>query len=189
MTSDSPASIPGAAVAVLAFWFEETAPRQWWTRDAAFDAVIAARFGALHEAASRCELWAWRQTPEGRLAEVIVLDQFSRNLHRDDPLAFACDPLALALSQEAVARGDDLALPIERRAFLYMPCMHSESRVIHAQAERLFSAPGLEENLRSARQHRAIIERFGRYPHRNAVLCRLSTDEELAFLQGPGSSF
>jgi uncharacterized protein (DUF924 family) len=174
---------------VLAFWFVETAPKQWWTRDAAFDAVIAARFGALHAAASRCESWAWCASPEGRLAEVIVLDQFSRNLHRDSPLAFACDPLALALAQEAVAVGADAALPVQRRAFLYMPFMHSESRVIHAEAERLFAAAGLEDNLRSQRQHRAIIERFGRYPHRNAVLGRVSTDEEREFLQGPGSSF
>jgi len=175
--------------AVLRFWFEETRPAQWWSRSDAFDALIAERFAATHAAAARGECAGWRATPEGRLAEVIVLDQFSRNLHRDSPLAFACDAAALALAQEAVARGDDEKLPVARRAFLYLPYMHSESLAVHDEVAVLFARPGLEDNLRSERQHRAILERFGRYPHRNAVLGRESTADEIAFLGTAGSSF
>lgn len=174
---------------VLAFWFEEIQPAQWWKVDPAFDELIRTRFGSLHEQAARCELFGWRATPQGRLAEVIALDQFARNIHRGTKLAFAADPLALALAQEAVAAGADLALPIERRAFLYMPYMHSESAAIHAVGEPLMkegAAPGTHDfELR----HKAIIDRFGRYPHRNAILGRPSTPEELAFLKEPGSSF
>ncbi len=174
---------------VLSFWFEALKPAQWWTRDDAVDQAIAARFGATHAAAARGELAAWRATPDGRLAEVIALDQFARNLHRDGAGAFACDGMALVLSQEAIRAGADQALPAARRGFLYMPFMHSESRLIHAESILLFSTPGLEQHLGSARQHQAIIERFGRYPHRNAVLGRASTAEEIEFLKGPGSSF
>ena len=173
---------------VLQFWFVECLPAQWWKADPAFDRLIAERFGLLHEKAGRSELVAWRATPEGRLAEVIVLDQFSRNLHRGTPLAFAADPLALALAQEAVAVGADLALPEAQRAFLYMPYMHSESAAVHAVAEPLF-AERAPTHLDAERRHRAIIERFGRYPHRNAVLGRASTAEELEFLKQPGSRF
>jgi uncharacterized protein (DUF924 family) len=175
--------------AVLQFWFDETAPRLWFAKSEDFDRAIAARFGALHAAAERCELAAWRATPAGRLAEVIVLDQFSRNLYRDQPRAFASDPLALALAQEAVAAGADLALPVVRRCFFYLPYMHSESALIHADAVRLFSVPGLEDNLKFEHLHRAIIDRFGRYPHRNAALGRASTAEEIEFLTTPGSAF
>jgi uncharacterized protein (DUF924 family) len=174
---------------ILSFWFEEIRPAQWWEKSATFDALIRDRFGALHEAATRCELFGWRASPQGRLAEVIVLDQFSRNLHRDDPRAFAADPLALALAQTAIANGADRALPPERRAFLYMPFMHSESAVIHAVALGLFAALGMDDSLSSEIRHKAIIDRFGRYPHRNAILGRSSTPEEAAFLREPGSSF
>jgi len=174
---------------VLAFWFDPATEPDWWRRSYAFDARIAERFGALHAAATRCELWRWRTRAEGRLAEIIVLDQFSRNLHRDSPLAFACDPLALALAQEAVAAGADQQVAPERRAFVYLPYMHSESRVIHAMALALFQDPAVKENLDFERRHKAIIDRFGRYPHRNQILGRPSTAEELAFLAEPGSSF
>jgi uncharacterized protein (DUF924 family) len=174
---------------ILTFWFKETAPAQWWTVDPQFDASIARRFGDLHTSAAKCELYAWRTTPKGRLAEVIVLDQFSRNLHRGSALAFANDPLALALAQEAVAAGADAALTQSERMFLYMPYMHSESKAIHAQAERLFRANGEGGGIDSELRHKAIIDRFGRYPHRNAVLARESTAEELAFLREPGSKF
>ena len=174
---------------ILRFWFDETKPAQWWKVDPAFDAAIAQRFGALHAAAVQGELSGWRGDAVGRLAEVIVLDQFSRNIHRGAPGAFAADPMALVLAQEAVAAGHDLALPPERRVFLYMPFMHSESRRVHKEAERLFTALGIQNNLDFERRHKAIIERFGRYPHRNAILGRVSSDEELAFLKTPGSSF
>jgi len=143
----------------------------------------------VHEAAVAAELWPWRATAEGRLAEVIVLDQFSRNIHRDTAAAFANDALALALAQEAVARGCDLELSPAERVFLYLPWMHSESALIHEVALRLYSAPGLEQNLDFERRHKVIIDRFGRYPHRNAILGRASTPEELEFLAQPGSSF
>lgn len=176
------------AADVLRFWFEETPPQQWWRRDPDFDRALSERFGELHQAASRAELWTWRDTASGRLAEIIVLDQFSRNIHRDNACAFACDPLALALSQEAVRIGADLQIAPERRTFIYMPYMHSESRLIHSVAIELFRerAPG---NLDSELRHKAIIDRFGRFPHRNAVLDRASSPEELAFLATPGSSF
>ena len=177
------------AADILRFWFDEIEPAQWWRADPAFDAQVRERFGEVLRAATAGELHGWRATPEGRLAEVIVLDQFSRNIHRGTPGAFAADPMALGLAQEAVAGGHDQALPVPRRAFLYMPYMHSESRAIHVLSEQLFSTPGLEKNHESGLRHRAIVERFGRYPHRNAVLGRASTAEELAFLQQPGSSF
>lgn len=174
---------------VLRFWFEEITPAQWWKVDPAFDALITTRFGELHQRAVQAELFDWRGSPAGRLAEVIVLDQFSRNIHRGGPQAFAADPLALGLAQEAVAQGADQALPPEQRVFLYMPYMHSESALIHQVAERLFREHGPANNHAFELRHLAIITRFGRYPHRNAILGRPSTDEELAFLQEPGSSF
>jgi uncharacterized protein (DUF924 family) len=174
---------------VLDFWFGELTPEQWYKASDDVDAGIARRFGSLHAAAARCELFNWRASPEGRLAEIIVLDQFSRNIFRGQAAAFAQDALALALAQEAVRAGADALLRAAQRAFLYLPYMHSESAVIHAAALMLFDQPELENNLDFEQQHKAIIDRFGRYPHRNAVLGRVSTPEELAFLATPGSSF
>ncbi|MFN4063477.1 MAG: DUF924 family protein [Parazoarcus communis] len=174
---------------VLAFWFEEIEPRQWWVADPAFDAQVRERFLPTLEAASRGELYAWRTTPAGRVAEVIVLDQFSRNLYRGTPQAFAQDPMALALAQEAVALGVLDELSPMQRTFLLMPYMHSESALIHVQAERLFKAWAPPDNYRYELQHKAIVDRFGRYPHRNAILGRVSSAEEIAFLKLPGSSF
>jgi len=174
---------------ILHFWFTELTPKQHFAKDVALDDAIRTRFGATLEAAAKCELFAWRATAEGRLAEIIVLDQFSRNVYRDTPRAFAQDPLALALAQELVALGLDGGLPLAQRIFAYMPCMHSESALVHTQAVTLFSQPGMEDNLDFELRHQAIITRFGRYPHRNAILGRTSTAEELAFLSEPGSSF
>jgi len=174
---------------ILHFWFTELTPKQHFAKDTALDEAIRTRFGATLEAAARCELFAWRATPEGRLAEVLVLDQFSRNVWRDTPRAFAQDALALALAQELVASGQDRSLPLAQRSFAYMPYMHSESALIHEQAVALFSQPGMADTLRFELQHKAIIDRFGRYPHRNAILGRSSTAQELAFLSEPGSSF
>jgi uncharacterized protein (DUF924 family) len=178
-----------AAGDVLSFWFDELEMKQHFERDAQLDETIRKRFGALHVAAGRAELHAWRADADGRLAEIIVLDQFSRNLYRDDARAFARDGMALALAQEAVRAGADRALAPPRRAFLYMPYMHSESPHIHEIAVELFSQPGLERNLEFERKHKAIIDRFGRYPHRNAALRRASTAKEEAFLAEPGSSY
>jgi uncharacterized protein (DUF924 family) len=174
---------------VLKFWFEELTPQQWWRVDASLDETIRQRFGELHRAAHAGELFGWRELPEGRLAEIIVLDQFSRNVYRGTPLAFASDPSALVLAQEAVRVGADLVLSDIQRAFLYMPYMHSESALIHVEAERLFRLKAPESNFKFELQHKAIIDRFGRYPHRNAILGRQSSPEEQLFLQQPGSSF
>lgn len=174
---------------VLNFWFKEVETSAWWEKDAHFDELIRSRFLALHEKASNCELYEWRNCTEGRLAEVIVLDQFSRNIYRDTAQAFAQDALALALAQEAIHQAEDQKLPPIQRSFLYMPYMHSESLEIHNQAVTLFESLGNESNLQFEIKHKEIIERFGRYPHRNAILNRQSTDEEIKFLTQPGSSF
>jgi uncharacterized protein (DUF924 family) len=174
---------------ILQFWFQEIDPASWWAKDENFDAQISARFGDVHRAAARCELFAWRAVPTGRLAEVIVLDQFSRNMFRDRAEAFAHDPLALALAQEAVRSGADRALTPTQRNFLYMPYMHSESMPVHEAGAALFASNGIDSTIEAARKHRSIVERFGRYPHRNAILGRTSTPDELAFLEQPGSSF
>ena len=174
---------------ILHFWFEELSPAQHFAQEDAIDAMIRVRFGPIWQAAQHCELWEWRATPQGRLAEIVVLDQFSRHIHRGTPLAFAQDAQALVLAQELVAGRHDQALAPAQRAFAYMPYMHSESLVVHAQAMVLFDQPGLENNFKFEVAHRDIIARFGRYPHRNAVLGRTSTAQELAFLAQPGSSF
>ena len=172
----------------IEFWFQHIDPNQWRVSDPSFDALLTKRFLALLQQASAGELFAWRHKPKGRLAEVVVLDQLSRNIYRGTPLAFAQDAMALALSQEAVSAGLMSELEEEERAFLLMPYMHSESQVIHGQAEALFQqhAPSrYEPELR----HKAIIDRFGRYPHRNEILGRVSTEEEIEFLKLPGSRF
>jgi uncharacterized protein (DUF924 family) len=174
---------------VIDFWFVEIKPAQWWGDDVGLDRVIAGRFGGLHARALRCELYPWRAHPLGRLAEIIVLDQFSRNMYRGTAQAFAADPLALALAQEAVAANAGAALDPRQRAFLYMPYMHSESREIHEVAVRLFSEDGLEANLHSELKHKAIIDRFGRYPYRNPILGRISNQQEREFLKSSGPSF
>ena len=174
---------------ILAFWFDELGDQQRFAKDTVLDAMMRARFGEILQAASRGELFKWRTTPQGRLAEIIVLDQFSRNIHRDTASAFAQDAQALTLAQELVASGQDYMLDVSRRSFVYMPYMHSESTLIHAQAVALFSQTGMERTLAYEQRHKAIIDKFRRFPHRNAILGRASTDEELVFLSHPGSSF
>jgi uncharacterized protein (DUF924 family) len=174
---------------ILHFWFEQIDRALWFKKDAGFDQLLRERFGALHTQASLGELSQWRGTAQGRLAEIIVLDQFSRNLFRDNAKAFAQDGMALVLAQEAVRSGDDNELNAQERVFLYMPYMHSESLQIHTEAVALFTRLGIQGNLDFELKHKAIIERFGRYPHRNKILGRQSTPEELTFLAGPGSSF
>ena len=174
---------------ILYFWFEELDPPQWWKKDEDLDRHIIARFSELHARATRCELFAWRDDYRGRLAEIIVLDQFSRNMFRNSPRAFANDALALALAQEALSAGVEQDLSQQERNFLYMPFMHSESLQIHEVAVGLFERNGLQGSLDYEMKHKRIIERFGRYPHRNQVLGRKSTATELEFLKHPGSGF
>jgi uncharacterized protein (DUF924 family) len=172
--------------AVLSFWFEELKPGDRFRRSDAVDAVIRERFLDTLEAATAGELWRWRETPPGRCAEIIVLDQFSRNLFRGSPRAFAQDGMALALAQEAVASGDDRHMNQNQRYFTYMPYMHSESLLVHDEALRLFTELGNATALHYEQRHREEIERFGRYPGRNAALGRESTDAELAWLAAGG---
>ena len=174
---------------ILNFWFAPEHQSLWFAKSDEFDIEIRDKFHAIHHQATQVELWSWRQTPEGRLAEIIVLDQFSRNLYRDQAQAFAYDSLALALSQEAISLQLDAQLSPEQRSFLYMPFMHSESKLIHEYALKLFQQLGNEINLNFEKKHKVIIDRFGRYPHRNAILGRISTPEELEFLTQPNSSF
>lgn len=174
---------------VLEFWFNELEPKQWFVKERDLDAMIEAHFSLLVEQARAGELFSWRVTPQGRLAEIILIDQFSRNIFRDKSESFSADPVALVLAQEAIGAGADQRLDVQERAFLYMPFMHSESQAIHEQAVVLFDQPGLEYNLEFEYKHKAIVDRFGRYPHRNEILGRKSTEEEIAFLKEPGSSF
>ena len=171
---------------ILTFWFNELTPEQWFKKDPVLDELIKSRFGPLHHQAQHGELFNWRETPEGSLAEIIILDQFSRNMFRDTPKAFAFDGLALCLAQHAVEKGYDMQLNEQERSFLYMPYMHSESKVIHQDAERLFKPL---DNYEFEVAHKKIIDHFGRYPHRNAILGRTSSDAEIVFLTQPNSSF
>ena len=174
---------------ILDFWFVELDEKQRFAKHEALDRTIRERFGGTLGAAVQGELYAWRATPEGRLAEIVLLDQLSRNMFRGSAKSFAQDPQALTLAQELVASGYDQRLSLEYRRFAYMPYMHSESILIHGQAVSLFSQPGMQNTLAFELRHKEIIERFGRYPHRNAILGRNSTEEELAFLKESGSSF
>jgi len=174
--------LPTTPTDILSFWFSEQSCPKWFAKDPSFDALVSARHGVLLQAARRGELFRWRQTIRGRLAEIIVLDQFSRNIHRGTAAAFESDAQALALAQEAVRDDTRFELTPDERAFLYMPFMHSESPVIHQEGRKLFSEAGLESHLVDAEQHRRVIQRFGRFPHRNAILGRASTAEEELYL-------
>ncbi len=174
---------------VIDFWFHQLEPRQWWIKDEALDNLIRQRFLSLHEQARRCELFAWRQSAEGTLAEILLLDQFSRHIYRGTPTAFAQDPQALVLVQYAIERGMDKPLSTVQRSFLYLPFMHSESPLVQQDSVRLYTELGDQSSLNFAHRHKAIIDRFGRYPHRNNILGRESTPDEIEFLRQPGSGF
>lgn len=179
---------PKNAQKILDFWFG-LKPAQWFKKDNNLDDEIRSQFYDTWHQATAAELSDWRETTGGRLAEIIVLDQFSRNLFRGHATAFAQDGMALILSQEALRHCDYLELPKDYAKFLIMPFMHSESKAIQAQSVKLFKDLGDVSSLDYAEQHKAIIDEFGRYPHRNKVLGRESTVEEKAFLKQPGSSF
>ena len=193
---------------VLGFWFgsldadgcaDSEHSARWWKKDTAVDEEISRRFGDLHRAIRAGELDDWLAEPRGRLAQVIVLDQFSRNMFRGKPASFASDERALEIALEGLDRGDDRGLPRDQRFFLYMPLMHSEKLAMQDRMVALFEAllaeapPALREKtagfVKYAGMHRDIIRRFGRFPHRNAILDRTSSPEEVAFLEQPGSSF
>lgn len=182
---------------VLEFWFDPANEPRWFERDDAFDAEIRECFGALQGSAARGELDAWAETPESWLALLILLDQFSRNLHRDDLHAFASDPHAQALATAGIARGHDAALPPLWRAFAYLPLEHAEDPALQQHCVHLFGGlctqvPGearYANYLDYARRHQAVIDRFGRFPHRNAALGRRSTQDEESYLAQPGAGF
>lgn len=174
---------------VLDFWFVETKSDKWWQKDHDFDLLIASKFQTLHKNAAQAELFSWRNTARGSLAEILVLDQFSRNIYRNSAQAFEYDSIALVLAQTAINKGYDMELSQIERSFLYLPFMHSESRLIHIEAVRLYTELDSATSLSFELKHKAIIDKFGRYPHRNAVLGRESTADELDFLKQPGSSF
>ena len=173
--------------AVLRFWFEETKPYQWYRRDDAFDAAIKTRFGALHDAAKAGDLDVWRAHPVYSLSLILILDQFSRNLFRDTPGAFAQDDQALDCAREALARRFDHLVNDQRRAFFYMPFMHAETLPVQEECVGLFKAQlPTTMNVPFAIEHHDIVKRFGRFPHRNKVFGRTSTPEEIAFLKAGG---
>ena len=186
---------------VLSFWYDTTpaapsssAQSAWWKKDEAFDARIRATFLDTWEQARSGALGHWSQSPEGRVARVIVLDQFSRNLNRGSPLSWTQDPMALKETLAALDAGEDKLLPLYGRLFLYMPLEHAEDMAMQERSLACFKAMnaefgGQDHLVDYAEQHASIIQRFGRFPHRNAVIGRESTPEELAFLQGPNSSF
>jgi uncharacterized protein (DUF924 family) len=174
---------------IIDFWFSELKPEQWWKKDESLDSQIKERFLKIYQKAIVGELYGWRSSPQGRLAEIIVIDQFARNIFRGKPESFLYDSLALILSQEAVRLGSDKELTNSKKSFLYMPFMHSESIAIHEQAVKLYSQDGLEFNLEFEHKHKKIIDKFGRYPHRNQILGRESTEQEKEFLLQPDSSF
>jgi len=174
---------------VIDYWFEQLSPADWWRKNEQLDAQIAERFGALHQKLAGSDSPQWQQDDDARLAEIIVLDQFSRNMFRGQQGAFAYDPQALSCTRAAVANKvlDRLAPP--RTNFVLMPYMHSESLADHDEGLALFEQYSAQDTVEFERRHRAIIERFGRYPHRNEILGRESTAEEIEFLTRPGSSF
>lgn len=193
---------------VLTFWFGEldenglAAPdkaKLWWLKSASFDAAIRAQFGALHERVLAGGHRDWLDTSRGRLAAIILLDQFSRNMFRETPRMYAADELAIELAEEGLARDQDRELATDPRVFFYMPFMHAESLAAQDRAVELFDAlcqqlegAALERaksNLKYALMHRDIVARFGRFPHRNTLLGRTSTPAEEEFLRQPGSSF
>lgn len=180
---------PVDANTIIQFWFNELNEKDWFSADTKLDNLIRERFLEIYQKAAAGELYTWRESEEGRLAEIIILDQFSRNIFRGHGKAYATDDMALVLAQEAIANEADNKLPTKYKAFMYMPYMHSESKLIHEIAVKLFSQPGLESNLDYEMKHKSIIDRFGQFPHRNKVLNRESSMAEIEFLKEPGSSF
>jgi len=191
--------VPSTPADVLDFWFDDASQALWFTRSDAFDATIAERFGDALEAALRGELDGWAETPDGWLALLILRDQFSRNLYRNDARAWSGDADTQVMTLAGIARGFDRQLVPLRRVFAYMPLEHAESRVLQRHCVYLFERlvaeqtqerrAALQQYLDYARRHHDVIERFGRFPHRNAILGRADTPDEQAYLATPGAGF
>ena len=174
---------------VIDFWFSDATRKLWFKSTPEFDRELTARYRDTWERANRGELDHWMQTAQGCLALVIVLDQFPLNMFRGTAQSFVSEARSREVAASAIEQGFDKTLSAEQQSFLYMPFMHSESQRIHEIALELFSEPGPEQSLRSEIRHKAIIDRFGRYPHRNKLLGRSSSPQEIEFLNQPGSSF
>lgn len=171
---------------IIHFWFDKTSPEQYFTKDLDLDMRIKERFETVYWDIVKGKTADWRTSPEGRLAEIIALDQFARNMFRDDKQAFAADNLALSLAEEAVAVSADKEVSYEQQVFFYMPYMHSELKSVHEKAEELFFSYGSASHLEFERKHKAVLDQFGRYPHRNDTLGRVSTPEEIKWLASGG---
>jgi len=167
---------------VVAFWFAEDVKPLWFAATPEFDKALRERFLTTYRAAANEQLQEWEETASGALALVIVLDQFPLNMFRGQPESFVTEAASREVADRAIARGFDQELPLEQRQFLYLPFMHSEALADQDRSVRLYEQPGLEDNLRYAHHHRDLIRRFGRFPHRNAILGRVSTAEESAYL-------
>lgn len=181
---------------ILEFWFGKSGdadygkPKSYWFNSTPeIDKQIRHDFGDLYDQAAQGQLQSWQDTPEGCLSLIILFDQFSRNLFRGTPQVFATDSRALSIAKEAILKGFDQKLPLFQRSFLYMPFMHSESLSDQLKSVELFTSSGAEAGIDYAVRHKDIIQRFGRFPHRNAILNRESTPDEIEFLKQPGSSF
>ena len=168
---------------VIDYWFNELHPNNWFEKNDVIDAQIRARFSSLHNEATKGELFIWRKNATGRLAEIIILDQFSRNIYRGTKKAYENDPMALVLAEEMVHLELDKELPTIQKAFVYLPFMHSESKVIHSVAHKLYSQLGDQDSLYWEILHKDVIDHFGRYPHRNKILGRKTTQEEQEYLK------
>lgn len=177
---------PGWEKRVLDFWYKELEPKQWFEKDDAVDSAIASRFGSVHESLAAAANDSLSATPQSALAAIIVLDQFSRNMFRGSAKSFACDAKALDLAERVIAAGSDSALSDDERYFLYMPFMHSEDLEDQERCIALFEDLGSENGVKYAKLHRDVIAEFGRFPHRNAVLGRETTDAEQAWLDAGG---
>lgn len=178
---------PAMATEIIKFWFD-AGPKKWWIKDKEFDQTITDRFSGVHKAARTGACDDWAETAEGSLALTLVLDQFSRNMFRNDPRAFAQDEQARNIARHAIGNGFDQAFPVARRAFFYLPFMHHEDLASQDYCVSLYRAAGDENGLVHAQEHAEIIRRFGRFPHRNEVLGRFTSPAEQAFLDAGGFS-
>jgi uncharacterized protein (DUF924 family) len=167
---------------ILDFWFEQISTDDWFANNELFDLKMVEKFIVIHSQAISGELFRWRDEPLGRLAEIILIDQFSRNIYRGEPKSYASDSMALVLAEEGIRNNIQKNFETKHKQFLYMPFMHSESKLIHEIAVKLFSEPGLEKSLSHELAHKSIIDRFGRFPERNMLLGRVNTPEEEIYL-------
>lgn len=183
-------SLPEDAAEVLDFWFNQLTPEEWFQPGDDLDETIARKFGGLHARLGRDGVPpSWRATPRGRLAAIIVLDQFPRNIYRGKAAAFSTDDAALELAMETVDGGHADGLEAVERKFVYLPFEHSEDPAVQNQSVRLFATLDDPRSLHFAEAHRDVIRRFGRFPHRNRMLGRVSTTDEEAYLAEPGAGF